>query len=165
MNPLKYFIKKYHSPDLTPNELKRMLNWWLPFIFNQIKIMYIADNFLHIKVQLKHTIWNRNPNKSLWGGSMFSAADPFFPIMLKQRILQKGYKTDFFTKATQVEYLKEAKTSLIFDFKIDEIELETALEILLKEKKYECWFTVFGVDKTENKCVKAKVQAYLRLRD
>ena len=142
-----------------------MLNWWLPFIFNRIKIIYVADNFLNIKVELKHTIWNRNPNKSLWGGSMFSAADPFFPVMLKQRILQKGYKTDFFTKATQVEYLKEAKSSLIFDFKIEESEFEVALNTLLNEKKYEHWFTVYGVDTVGKKCVEAKVQAYLRLRN
>tara|TARA_B100000029_G_C17329829_1_gene871282 strand:+ start:66 stop:563 length:498 start_codon:yes stop_codon:yes gene_type:complete len=165
MNLLKYFIKRYHSPDLSPQELKKMLNWWLPFIFNRIKIIYVADNFLNIKVELKHTIWNRNPNKSLWGGSMFSAADPFFPVMLKQRILQKGYKTDFFTKATQVEYLKEAKSSLIFDFKIEESEFEVALNTLLNEKKYEHWFTVYGVDTVGKKCVEAKVQAYLRLRN
>ena len=98
MNPFKYFIKRYHSPKLSPDELKRMLNWWLPFIFNRIKIIYVADNFLNIKVELKHTIWNRNPNKSLWGGSMFSAADPFFPVMLKQRILQKQTQTKEISK-------------------------------------------------------------------
>tara|TARA_Y100000996_G_C22304477_1_gene553546 strand:- start:156 stop:653 length:498 start_codon:yes stop_codon:yes gene_type:complete len=165
MNLLKYFIRRYHSPELSPNELKRMLNWWLPFIFNRIKIIHVADNFLTIKVVLKHSIWNRNPNKSLWGGSMFSAADPFFPVMLKQGVLQKGYQTDFFTKSTQVEYIKEAKTNLIFDFKIEQSEFEVALKTLLKEKKYAHWFTVFGVDESGNNCVKAKVQAYLRLRN
>ena len=165
MSLLKYFIRKYHSPELSPKDLKGMLNWWLPFIFNRIKITFISDDFLHITVKLKHTIWNRNPNKSLWGGSMFSAADPFFPIMLKQRILQNGYKTDFFTKATKVEYLKEAKTSLIFDFKITENELDEAMSKLVNEQRYESWFTVFGVDELENKCVKANVQVYLRLRN
>ena len=162
LNP---FIKKRAFGKLSPNELKRMLNWWFPFIFNRINIIHVADNFLTIKVVLKHSIWNRNPNKSLWGGSMFSAADPFFPVMLKQGVLQRGYKTDIFTKATQVEYIKEAKTNLIFDFKIEQSEFEVALKTLLKEKKYVHWFTVFGVDESGNNCVKAKVQAYLRLRN
>ena len=72
---------------------------------------------------------------------------------------------NFFTKATQVEYLKEAKSSLIFDFKIEESEFEVALNTLLNEKKYEHWFTVYGVDTVGKKCVEAKVQAYLRLRN
>ena len=35
----------------------------------------------------------------------------------------------------------------------------------INEKKYEHWFTVYGVDTVGKKCVEAKVQAYLRLRN
>ena len=45
LNPAKYFIKRYHSRDLRPSEMKRMLNMWLPFIFNRVKIEYISDDF------------------------------------------------------------------------------------------------------------------------
>ena len=51
-NPALYFIKKYHSPYLTPKELKFMLNLWLPFILNRIKIQSISDDFRNVNIIL-----------------------------------------------------------------------------------------------------------------
>mgnify|MGYP000047055679 CR=1 FL=1 len=79
LNPVQYFLKRYHSPELKPKELKRMLNLWFPFLVNRISIISISDDFCHMQVCLKHSFWNRNPNKSIWGGSIASAMDPFFP--------------------------------------------------------------------------------------
>ena len=96
LNPFHYFIKKYHSPSLKPNELKRMLNLWFPFLVNRIKIISISNDFKQIIVQLKYSLLNRNLNKAIWGGAIITALDPFYPIMIKQIMLQKGIKTDFF---------------------------------------------------------------------
>ena len=164
LNPVSYFIRRYHSADLKPSELKLMLNCWLPFIFNRIKITRISEDFKEIDVHLKHTIWNRNPNKGLWGGSIFSAIDPFFPIMLKQNAIRLGYKTDFFTKGTEVKYIREAKTDLRFEFRLDDQEIESAISTLLENRKYECWNSINGIDKSGNTCIEARIQSYLRIR-
>ena len=87
LNPVQYFLKRYHSPELKPKELKRMLNLWFPFLVNRISIISISEDFHHMDVCLKHSFWNRNPNKSIWGGSIASAMDPFFPIIMKQLLL------------------------------------------------------------------------------
>ena len=44
-NPFRYFIKRYYSSELKPSELKRMLNLWIPFIFNRNKIIDISNIF------------------------------------------------------------------------------------------------------------------------
>ena len=163
-NPFKYFIKRYYSSQLKPRELKRMLNLWIPFIFNRIKIIHVSDDFRQIDVRLKLSFWNRNPGKAIWGGAIFSAADSFYPIMLKQNALYNGIKTQFFTKSTQVNYIKEAKTNLMFNFKLTEDEISNMLHILNEEGKYQEWHTVYGIDKNDNKCVKVKIQPYLRIR-
>ena len=162
--PFKYFVKRYYSSNLKADELKRILNLWIPFILNRIKIIYISDNFKTIKVLLKHSFWNTNPNKSLWGGAIFSAADSFFPIMLKQNALLNGIETDFFTKSTKVEYIKEAKTNLIFIFELSDDEVLNMINILNNKGKYQKWHTVYGVDKKTNKCIKVHIQPYLRVR-
>ena len=82
LNPVHYFLKRYHSPELKPLELKRMLNLWFPFLVNRIRIIFISDDFYEMHVLLKHSFWNRNPIKSVWGGSIASTMDPFFPIMI-----------------------------------------------------------------------------------
>ena len=164
LNPLSYFIRRYHSADLKSDEARRMLNLWFPFIFNRIKVEYISDDFTLIDVRLKHSIWNRNPNKSLWGGAIFSAADGFFPLMLKQNALIKGIQTDFFTKSTTVNYLREAKTDLIFSFQLKEKDIELLINSLKKEGRYQKIHTIYGINTDGQKCIEANIQPYLRLR-
>lgn len=163
-NPLTYFIKRYHSPGLKPREARRMLNLWLPFIFNRVKVEFISDDFTAMDVRLRHSIWNRNPNKALWGGAIFSAADGFFPLMLKQNALQRGIKTDFFTKSTTVNYLREAKTDLMFSFRLTQEEIDEFINILKSERRYQKSHVIFGVDNDGVKCIKASIQPYLRIR-
>ena len=164
LNPVHYFLKRYHSPDLKPNELKIMLNLWFPFLVNRIKILSITNDFNQMDVQLKHSFWNRNPNKSVWGGSITSALDPFFPIMIKQVMLKKGIRTDFFSKAVHVEFVKQVNTHVLFQFKIKETEIIKAENSLKNNEKYEDWHTVEGIDSSGNICVNGKVQVYLRKR-
>lgn len=164
INPFHYFIKHYHSPQLKPHELKRMLNLWFPFLVNRIKITFVSDDFHKIIVELKHSFLNRNPNKSLWGGSITSALDPFYPIMIKQIMLQKGIKTDFYSKAIHVEFLKQANTNLIFQFQINDNEIEHIYKTLEKNKKYDDWHPINGLDVHGNICVQSKIQVYLRRR-
>ena len=102
----------------------------MPFIFNRIKITHVSDDFKQIDVRLKLSFWNRNPGKALWGGAIFSAADSFFPIMLKQNALLNGIKTDFFTKSTNVSYLKPSKTDLMFNFNLSDDEVANMVQIL-----------------------------------
>ena len=164
LNPAHYFIKRYHSPDLKSKELKRMLNLWFPFLMNRIQIISISNDFHEMQVRLKHSFWNRNPNKSVWGGSITSALDPFFPVMMKQIILRRGISTEFYSKAVHVEFLHKVETHLNFHFKIDNMEVKEALEKLEKSGKYENWHSVDGVDNKGNVCVKGRVQVYLRKR-
>ena len=164
LNPAHYFLKRYHSSDLGPRELKRMLNLWFPFLVNRIQIISIKEDFHEIQVCLKHSFWNRNPNKSVWGGSIASALDPFFPVMMKQIILRKGTSTDFFSKAIHIEFIRMVESHVSFHFKITEEEVIKAEEILKNDGKYEGWHFVSGVDTKGNVCVNGKVQVYLRKR-
>ena len=164
LNPYRYFLKRYHSRDLKPGELKRMLNFWFPFLLNRIRITFIADDFYEIQVRLKYSFWNQNPNKSVWGGSIASALDPFFPVMMKQIILRKGTSTDFFSKAIHVEFIRMVESHISFNFKITKEDVIKTEEILKNDGKYEGWHSVYGVDINGNKCVHGKVQISLRKR-
>ena len=163
-NPVHYFLKRYHSPNLRPNELKRMLNLWLPFILNRIKIQSISYDFTNIHVLLKHSFWNRNPNKSIWGGSISSAMDPFFPILIKQILLRKGIETDFYSQAIHVQFIKMVKSNVTFKFIICKEEVARAEKQLEQNGKYEGWHTADGVDDKGSVCVYGQVQVHLRKR-
>ena len=164
INPAHYFLKRYYSPDLRPKELKRMLNLWFPFLVNRIKIIFIAEDFHEMQVCLKHSFWNRNPDKSVWGGSITSALDPFFPIMMKQILLKRGIITDFYSKAVNVQFIKMVKSNVKFQFSISNEEVVLAEKELDQNGKYEGWHSTEGVDSKGNVCVHGRVQVYLRKR-
>ena len=163
-NPAKYFLKRYHSPDLQPKELRRMLNLWFPFLVNRIQIISISENFHEMHVRLKYSFWNRNPNKSVWGGSITSALDPFFPIMLKQILLKRGIITDFYSKAVNVQFIKMVKSNVTFQFSISEEEVAMTEKELKENGKYTNWHSVDGIDSEGKICVNGQVQVYLRTR-
>ena len=164
LNPAHYFLKRYHSPDLDANELKWMLNLWFPFLLNRIKILSISNDFTEMEVKLNHSFWNRNPNKSVWGGSIASVLDPFFPIMIKQILLREGIRTDFFSKSINIDFIKQVQSNILFNFKITNSQINVAKKSLINTNKYEDWHTVNGIDVAGNICVNGKVQVYLRKR-
>ena len=117
-----------------------------------------------MQVKLKYSFWNRNPNKSIWGGSITSALDPFFPVMMKQIMLRRGIRTDFFSRVVHVEFIRQVETNLFFQFKITEKDVINAEKILINDGNYEGWHSVEGIDVGGNICVYGKVQVYLRKR-
>jgi len=164
LNPVQYFLKRYHSAELKPIELKRMLNLWFPFLVNRISIISISDDFHCMDVRLKHSFWNRNPNKSIWGGSITSAMDPFFPILLKQILLRRGIETDFYSQAINVQFIKMVKSDVTFQFSISEDKIALAEKELNEKGKYSGWHSVEGVSIHTEVCVKGEVQVFLRKR-
>ena len=164
INPAYYFLKRYHSPDLKPKELRWMLNLWFPFLVNRIQIISIAEDFHEIQVKLKHSFWNRNPNKSIWGGSITSALDPFFPIMMKQILLKRGITTNFYSKAVNVQFIKMVKSNVTFQVSISGEEVALAEKELDQNGKYKGWHSANGIDIKGNICVNGRVQIYLRSR-
>ena len=164
LNPVQYFLKRYHSSKLKPMELKKMLNFWFPFLVNRISIISISNDFHSMDVCLKHSFWNRNPNKSIWGGSIASAMDPFFPILIKQILLRKGIETDFYSQAIQVHFIKMVKSDVTFHFMINENEISVVEAALIEKGKYSGWHSVEGISTQNEVCVKGRVQVFLRKR-
>ena len=52
----------------------------------------------------------------------------------------------------------------MFNFELNEDEISNMIRILNEDGRYQEWHTVYGVDKDFNKCVKVKIQPYLRVR-
>ena len=164
INPARYLLKRYYASDLRSNELKWILNLWFPFIVNRIKIISITEDFHTIIVRLKHSFWNQNPNKSIWGGSITSALDPFFPIMMKQILLKRGIITDFYSKAVNVRFIKMVKSNVMFQFSISKEEVAATEKELKENGKYADWHSVDGIDSEGKICVNGQVQVYLKRR-
>jgi len=142
--------------------IKFVLNIFPPLLFNRIVLKEISDDFLEMKVVLKKALFNVNFHKTIFGGSIFSACDPYFPTMYYHIFAKKRRKLIIWLKSAEIQYLKPADSTLRLHFKITKKDVELAEKTLNEKGKFEIWHTVKALNKKGIVCVKARMQVYLR---
>lgn len=142
--------------------IKFILNIFPPLLFNRIVLKEISDDFLEMKVLLRRALFNINFHKTIFGGSIFSACDPYFPTMYYHVFAKKGRKLIIWLKAAEIQYLKPADSTLKLYFIITKEDIQLAENTLNKKGKFEIWHTVEAINKKGVICAKAKMQVYLR---
>ena len=113
-----------------------------------------------MNVVLKKSFSNINYYRSIFGGSIFSACDPYFPIMYYHIFKEK--KLIVWVKNAEIQYLSPATTTLNLNFKISNDQIEKIKNGLKRDGKYEIQNEVFAIDKKDNICAQAKINVYLR---
>ncbi|MCY9804339.1 DUF4442 domain-containing protein [Vibrio scophthalmi] len=111
-----------------PSFVKFALNCWPPFWGAGIKILYISDDFRQVRVRLKLRWWNKNANRSQYGGSMFSLTDPIYALMLMGILGEQYFVWD---KQASINFIQPGRGDLFADFdltagQLDEIYSQTS---------------------------------------
>lgn len=122
---------------ITPTNAKWLLKFYPPFFFNRISILDVSPDFTAVNVKVKKSLMNMNMAKTIFGGTMFSAADPFIAIMFWQ-IFAIRYNQNIvvWLKSAEIIYKKPATTHLFINFKISEAEILNAKEVIETKGKF-----------------------------
>jgi len=139
-----------------------ILNIFPPLLFNRIILKEISDDFMEMKVVLRRTLFNINFHKTIFGGSIFSACDPYFPTMYYHIFANKNRKLIVWLKSAEIQYLKPAESTLKLHFKISKKDIQDVEDNLNKTGKFEILHTVHAINKKGIICAKAKMEIYLR---
>ena len=115
--------------------IKFILNIFPPLLFNRIVLKEISKDFMEMKVVLRKTLFNMNFHKTIFGGSIFSACDPYFPTMYYHIFANKGRKLIIWLKAAEIQYLEPAESTLKLNFKITKDDIQLAEDSLKKKGK------------------------------
>ena len=145
-------------------KLKWMLRLYPPLFFSRVWVAKIADDFSSAEVILRRSLLNRNFEGSAFGGSIFSAGDPFMNILYWQSMYRKGLKVHSWLKEARIEYLKPAKTDLLLRFTVSEAQLDEAIEYLKLEGKFSVLREFEAVDNMGEVCARFKVNVFLKLK-
>ena len=91
------------------------------------KVVYISEDFLKIQIKLPFSYKNANYVNTIFGGSMFSAVDPF-PMTQLMNLIGDQYVV--WDKSAEIFFRRPAKEDLFADFiytneEIDEIKKKT----------------------------------------
>ena len=139
-----------------------VLNIFPPLLFNRIVLKEISDDFMQMRVVIRRALFNINFHKTIFGGTIFSACDPYFPTMYYHIFAKKNRKLIIWLKSAEIQYLRPADTSLELHFIIKKEDILLAEKTLDKEGKFEIWHDVEAISKKGIVCAKAKMLVYLR---
>nr|MBC7612786.1 YiiD C-terminal domain-containing protein [Pseudopedobacter sp.] len=121
---------------VSANTLKWAIRFYPPLFFQRIWVKNFSPDFRSVEVKINKSIFNKNYNKSIFGGTIFSAADPFYALLFDQIFRLKGFKTKVWLKSAQIQYLKPGHGNLYFKIILSEEEVNEAERILKADGKF-----------------------------
>lgn len=139
-----------------------MLSLFPPLLFSRVKVLYIANDFKTARVRIKPSVFNKNLQRSVFGGTIFSAFDPFHSILLWQIFAHKGQPLEAWLKSAEIAYKKPVKSTVIITFSITDEVIELASNALKEKGKFETWLEASAIDSDGDCCAEAKLLVYLR---
>ncbi|WP_184549121.1 DUF4442 domain-containing protein [Mucilaginibacter sp. FT3.2] len=148
---------------------ERVLKWAMrlypPLLFQRIWVVRFDKGYKGVEVKIKKSFLNKNYNKSIFGGTLFAAADPFYPILFHQLLTRKGYKLKVWSKSSTIEYLKPGLTDLHFKITLSDADIAEAENILNTVGKYTAHHPIDIYNKNGEVCVSVMNEVYLRNLD
>lgn len=147
----------------TPKALKWLLRIYPPFFFQRIWVKKIHEDFAGVDVKINRSIFNMNANKTIFGGTIFSAVDPFYAILIDQRLQSRGFKkTVAWLKSATIEYKKPGLSDLHFSIQIKDSDFNECIETLNQRGRLIKSFTIEIYNKNKEICAIAKNEIYIR---
>ncbi|MDG3087445.1 DUF4442 domain-containing protein [Vibrio hannami] len=117
-------MNKHLARVYKPGTVKFALNIWPPFWGAGISIRHISEDFRVVKMRLKLRWWNKNANRTQYGGSIFSLTDPVYSLMLMGILGEQYYVWD---KEASINFLKPGSSDLYAEFQISQEVLDEIL--------------------------------------
>ena len=139
-----------------------VMNIFPPLFFNRIILKEVSKDYTFMKVKIRRSFLNMNFHRSIFGGTIFSAFDPYFPTMYYNTFAQKNRKLEIWMKSANIKYKRPATTHLFLEFKITEEDIQLAEKELNEKGKFEKWHTVQAINKKGIVCAEAEMLVYLR---
>lgn len=138
------------------------MRFYPPLFFQRIWTISFEKDFRGVEVKIKKSIWNRNYNNSIFGGTIFAASDAFYPVLFFKIFTQKGYAIRAWSKSSEIKYLKPSYFNLYFKIHINEAEIIEAEEILNTIGKYTKLHPVEIYDKNGLNVASVVIEVYMR---
>jgi hypothetical protein len=110
------------------------------------RVMNISDDFHEVKIQLKLSWKTKNHMGMIWGGSLYSALDPMYGVMLHKILGDKFHVVD---KSAAIQFKRPGLQDLYAHFKIDKEEIEKIKHKLKGNCKLDRVYTIDLKDKND----------------
>lgn len=150
-----------HPRRMNERQLRRLLNFYPPFLFQRIRVVEIGPGFRHAKVRVRKSLFNRNHAGTIFGGSIFAAADPIYAVLYWQALAREGLRVHVWLKSASIRYLKPAASDLTLEFALTDRDLAEARDALASEGRFARRFAVEAIDAGGEPCALVETEVYV----
>ena len=148
--------------NITPKTLKWLLRFYPPLFFQRIWVVKFGEDFTWVEVKINKSFLNINYNKTIFGGTIFSASDPFYAILFDQILQKRGFKTKVWLKSAHIQYLKPGNTNLRFKISICDADIVEAEQKLKADGKFVKTFPIEMYNNDGVLCAAVQNEVYVR---
>ncbi|MFI7588145.1 DUF4442 domain-containing protein [Spongisporangium articulatum] len=147
---------------MTPARLRRLMNWWPPMLFSGIRVEHVDDEWREARVRLKLRRWNRNYVGTAFGGSLFAMTDPFFMILMMNRV---GRDYIVWDRAGEIRFVTPGRTDVTAHITLSDAQVAAFRAAADAGDKHLEWFSVDVVGTDGTVVATVRKQLYIRRKE
>ena len=147
---------------LSENAFKWLIRLYPPLFFQRIWVQKFETDFRGVSVKIAKSILNTNYNNSIFGGTIFTASDPFYALLFDQILKRKNLKTRVWLKSAQINYLKPGRSNLYFTIKLSEEQIAEAQHALITIGKFVKSYPIDILNDQGELCASVVNEVYIR---
>lgn len=145
---------------------ERTLKWGLrfypPLLFQRIWVKKFHQGFRGADVKIYKSLFNKNYNGSIFGGTIYAATDPFYALLFDQLLQRQGFKVRVWLKSASIQYLKPGRSALFFTIIITDEMLNDAIEALNTSGKFVKAYPMEIKNRAGEVCATVMNEVYVR---
>jgi acyl-coenzyme A thioesterase PaaI-like protein len=150
-----------------PATISNKLRCWSFYLFGCYRgtggrLRYIAEDWSEVRLELPLSWRTRNYVGTIFGGSIYSAVDPIYMLMLIRRLRPEFIVWD---KAASVEFKKPGRETLHARFVIGDDELAAIRAALDTQRSIDRKYVVELIDGSETVCARVEKLIYIKRRE
>jgi acyl-coenzyme A thioesterase PaaI-like protein len=142
--------------------LKWALRFYPPLLLQRVWVRRIGKDFMSAEVRVVRSPFNLNYNRSIFGGTIFSAVDPFYAVLYFEALRRKGYRSRIWVTRAEIEYLKPAYSDLFFTTSITPEELRDTIAAITAGEKVRRTHEIELRNKSGELCCRVLSEVYIR---
>lgn len=123
---------------------RTFMNWYPMYFGTGGKILFWSGDSREVHLRLRRNVWTYNYVGTIFGGSLFAAADPFYMLMLL-RILGKQYVV--WDKSASIRFRKPGRQTLYARYELTDEQLDSIRQDVTANGQTEQTFMLQWVDK------------------
>lgn len=152
------FLKTDKKESFSSWKFRTLMNWYPMYFGTGGKILFWSSDSFELHLRLRLNIWTYNYVGTIFGGSLFSAADPFYMLMLFKAL---GPKYVVWDRSASIRFRKPGRSTLYAKYQITEDDFNQIKKSVEEKGDTTYNFTILWMDKDQVVYAEIERQCYI----